>query len=343
MRPQYNGDDPRNVMPVGGAPGDYRVVFTFARPGYTPVREREFSMDPAIPGDSHLAIAPPAVTSRGKDHDPTAIRIRATTDAGHFLFDGYPNAAGFLGRIEGTFPAANIKDAEVKAHQAIASSLSNWSAHFDVPFWIWRTLVSELASGSVQITITNPFLNVPFAFRAEGTMTKEYRAFASLYREAVGTNSPAYAFLCFFKIAEGVGKRRQRLANEAIQRGETPNRPSERIPKTRDEYEPWLNALFPARAPKWDDLTLDAVFIAEVLGRKIQDLLKHELVDVRNAIGHALSDESGEPALIVDEALPLDRVHQWLPLMRCIARRMLKNEFPAEFLTYLNEDGKLTE
>ena len=43
----------------------------------------------------------------------------------------------------------------------------------------------------------------------------------------------------------------------------------------------------------------------------------------------------------VDATLHIVRVRKWLPLMRVIVRRMLKNEFP-EYLPFLNEDGTLT-
>jgi hypothetical protein len=35
-------------------------------------------------------------------------------------------------------------------------------------------------------------------------------------------------------------------------------------------------------------------------------------------------------------------VRKWLGLMKVIVRRMLKNEFPAEYLPFLKEDGTLT-
>jgi hypothetical protein len=37
--------------------------------------------------------------------------------------------------------------------------------------------------------------------------------------------------------------------------------------------------------------------------------------------------------------MDLREVYKWLPLTKCIVRRMLKNEFPDEFLSYIKEDG----
>jgi hypothetical protein len=344
VRPQFaDPKDPRNAVPVGGAPGEYRVVFTFARPGYTPVAEREFSADPDLPGDSHLAILPPATQPLKDNPGATQIRVRSKSDTDAMMFDGYPNPAGFLGRMVTTINATDFKDAEVRTYQALNPTLSNISAHLDVPFWIWRAHVTEVATGAVEITVNNPFPNVPFALRATGNLSKEFRAFVSLYREGLSSNSAAYAYLCFFKIAEGIRERRQRLDKEAVARGEKPGRAVERIPSTPEQFSQWLDAIFPVRPSVWDEGTLESVFPKQCHGRKINELLDKELVDLRNDIGHALSHESGEPALIVDDALHSYRIHTWLALMRCIARRMMKNEFPNEFLGYLTEQGKITE
>src|SRR5262249_12942327 len=131
-------------------------------------------------------------------------------------------------------------------------------------------------------------------------------------------------------------------AKEASARGEKFIRPQERIPKEPAEFEQWLNAIYPLRR-KWDEMALESVFVAEARGRKINDLLDKELTDLRVDIAHTLSDKSGEVTLSVDEALHLAKVNHWLPLLKCIVRRMLKNEFPEEYLPYLQEDGSIVD
>jgi hypothetical protein len=339
IRPAYvDLSDPRNAIPIGGAPGLYRVVFTLARPGYTPVGERDFNADPDLPGDSHLAILPPAVQAPTDNPGATQVRIRVKADSEELMFDGFPNAGGFLGRLITTLEATDFRNAETRATQALNSSLSNWSAHLDVPFWVWRSHVTEVASEAIEISVTNPFPEVPFALSGTGSLSKEFRPLVSLYREGLSTNSPAYSYLCFFKIAEVILKRRQRMHAEAVARGDKPNRPFERIPDDPRLFIGWLDAVFPVRPAKWDEFTLDSVFPVVSRGRKINELLDKELVDLRNDIGHALSDETGEASLVFDDAQHIARLQNWLPLMRCIARRMLKNEFPSEFLTYVKED-----
>jgi hypothetical protein len=335
--------DVRHGTPVGGGPGRYRVVLTLSRPGFEPIPETEFSFDPKIPGDSHLAIAAPAIM--GSTDPATAIRavkIYSASSEGEIVLTGYPNSKGYLGRIETELDATSLVDAEQRAYRALAVSLSNWSAHLDIPLHIWRIHVMSIETESVQVTVTNPFIESPLATNPTGAVSAACRGFLSLYREALESNSPVYQYLCLFKIAEGILRRRERLAVEAKARQEKLSRPVERIPEHEPDFIPWLNALFPIRRA-WDEMALASVFVPAARGRKIKDVIDHELTDLRVDVAHALSSETGTMAVSADEILHVDRVNQWLGLMKCIARRMLKNEFPTEFLSYLQEDGTIVD
>jgi hypothetical protein len=46
-----------------------------------------------------------------------------------------------------------------------------------------------------------------------------------------------------------------------------------------------------------------------------------------------------ELELSADDRIDLWKIAKWLPLTKCIVRRMLKREFPEEFLTHLADDG----
>lgn len=335
-------NDPRNHGPVGGGLGRYRALFTLMRPGTRPVSENNFTFDTNVGGDSHIAIAPPAVKPPEDNPGADKIKVYSKTDDGSFVFLGHANDRGFLSRLEVELDANDFRNAENKAYRALAPSLSNWAVHLDVPVQIWRIHVTELSTGNQQISIVNPFDEMPFALAASGSMSAHFRAFAGLYREAANSNSPVYEYLCLFKIAEGIRNRRVRLAKEAAERGEKFTRPQERVPKEPTDFEPWLNAIYATRR-KWDEMALESVFVAEARGRKINDLLDKELTDLRVDIAHTLSDESGEITLSVDEALHLAKVNHWLPLLKCIVRRMLKNEFPDEYLPYLQEDGTIMD
>jgi len=261
-------NDPRNQGHIGGAAGKYRVLFTLMRLGVRPVPEYNFSFDADVPGDSHIAIASPAVKSPADNPGADKIRVYSKTDDGSFVFLGHANSRGFLGRLEVEVEAGDFRDAENRAYRASAPSLSNWAVHLDVPVQIWRIHLTELSTNNQQISIINPFDEMPFALAASGTMSVEFRAFAGLYREAVNSNSPVYEYLCLFKIAEGIRNRRVRLAKEASARGEQLTRPQESVPKVVEEFESRLNAIYPSRR-KWDEMALESVFVTEARGRKI--------------------------------------------------------------------------
>ncbi len=331
-------NDPRNVGGPTGLPGRYQVTFLFERPGFRQTKEYEFlAFTGPLKGDSHLAISKPAFTP--PDPNADQIKIYANMPDGAFEFTGFPNPAGFLGKVVSEpFNAQNRDDAEHKAYRALLPALSNWSIHLDIPLHVETIETAELRTGNAGIRVVHPFLEVPFA--VEGNPPphdSEFAHYASMYREALDSNSPVYRFLCLFKIIEGIRFRRARLGKEAAHAGKRFLRPVETIPDGENELRTWLNALFPVHA-EWDGLTLDQIFQPEAKGKRISHLVGRELTKLRHEIAHGIL-KSGELALSVDDLVHLQRVNKWLPLTRCIARRMLKNEFPAQFLAYLKDNG----
>ncbi len=332
--------DPRNAIGPQGVLGDYTVTFVLSRPGFNLTPERQFSYANGLTGDSHLGIGPPAYIPQGVP-DPIAVRIDATTEDGRFIFTASPNQAGFLGKITSDpFKALSFPDAEAKAYRALAPSLSNWSVHLDIPLHIHQVDSTHVASGNSRMSMKMPIWEVPFSVAPATTLMPEFRGYASLYREAMDSNSSVYAFLCLFKIIEGIQSRRKRLAVEAKKAGTTFTRPRRRIPDKPEDRVPWLNAIFPVRQP-WDPMALESIFRPEVLGKKFGDVIDHILNPLRVEVAHALSSTSGELTLSVDELLHIQKVNNSLPLTKCIARRFLKDEFPAEYLAYLREDGTI--
>jgi hypothetical protein len=84
-------------------------------------------------------------------------------------------------------------------------------------------------------------------------------------------------------------------------------------------------------------MALSEIFIPEARGQKINRLIDDILRPVRHRVAHGALDE-GEPVLSADEAMDLREIYKRLPLTKCIVRRMLKNEFLDEFLSYMKED-----
>jgi hypothetical protein len=228
-------------------------------------------------------------------------------------------------------------DAELKAYRALAPTLSNWSIQRDVPMHISQIDSTEITTGNARTSLLNPYLEAAWAVPGTGAMSDDFRRYASLYREALSSNSSAYQFLCFFKIIEGIQARRGRLNSDARRENREVRRYDERLPIDRAACLGWLKAVFYGR-PDWDPMSLTQIFPDNVLGKKVSRVVESDLRPLRVKIAHAVLD-SGEPTLMADEGLDLQKIAQWLPLTKCIVRRMLKDEFPTEFLPFLQEDG----
>jgi hypothetical protein len=333
-------NDPRNLGGPQGVPGQYRVTFVLGRPGFNLLPEAQHSFANGLRGDSHLAITKPAFSPPGNP-DADRIKIAGTTEEGSFVFLGYPNDKGFLGKLESEpFQANSFNDAELRAYRAIAPSLSNWSAHLDIPLHVLQVESTEIRTENRQTSIVTPHMEVPFAVMPTANLIPEFRGYASLYREALSSNSSVYQFLCLFKMIEGMLKRRARLGVEARKVGTTITRPWEHIPGEIKDAIPWLNAIFPIRR-NWDPMALSSIFPTEVFGKSCKYVIDKYLYTMRVDIAHAITSQSGELTQSVDELLHTQNLNKWLPLTKCIVRRMLKNEFPADFLSYLREDGTI--
>ena len=114
------------------------------------------------------------------------------------------------------------------------------------------------------------------------------------------------------------------------QLGQTVEIKSELIPTEEIECRKWVGDLFGIR---WDSAndTLSGVVQLEARGKKYSRVIENYLRPIRIGIAHAMLT-TGESTLMSDEALHLNRLFRWLPLAQCIARSMLKSDFPDEFL-----------
>lgn len=336
--PHYIGDKAHlNAHGPNGAPGQYSVAFVLARPNSRNFPEHEIKFADDLRGDSHLAIAKPAVII---DIDPDQILLSYKTAAGSFLFRGYPNERGFLGKlITDPFHATDRNTAQRDASTAIQGLLSNLSSQLDIPLIVEHVEVTELATKAKGISFVAPFPPTTMAVQGSGAFTdKEFEHAVALYREALNSNTPIYRFLCFYKILELSRKRRKRLGMKHKAMLKQP-RPGEQIPlKEKAAMEEWLNAIFYADRD-WDEGIFDQVFIPESLGKKINNLFDVELRPLRDKVAHGILDDGN--FLLLDKEEERQRVSRWLPLMRCMARRVMKNDF-GDFLHYLGEDGSIT-
>lgn len=319
-----------------GQPGEYKVVFVLNRPGRAPRADRDVSFNLGAEGDSHLSISAVQVNPPGSGGAIVAVKFEHTTRTGRIVrLVCRPNERGFIAWIEAVLGAENFMDAELEASRALTPALSAWSATWNIPLMIHQVEVTEVRTGNSQVSLTAPFYDAPATVIFPEGLTEEFLWFAALYREALNSNSPLYRFLCLYKVIEGI----------VVRRHVTKVYPKvkERVPDDPAEFNGWLHALFPVRPSQWDKMALDSVFVKEALGRSVGDIREKELRPIRNDIGHLFSDEeiaSPKARLWVDDPLQMMKVHRWSPLATCIARLMLKNEFPDMYLSFVDEQGE---
>ena len=333
---QFPDDDPRSSVPAQGTPGLYEVVFVLKRPGFPLVGERQVSFSNGLLGDSHLGIRPPAYTPPG-GHDVDRILLQAVGHDGRFEFIGTANQKGFLGKITSRpIQARDRFHAEELAYRALAPSLSEFSLQLDIPLEIAQIETKDLSTESCHVTITVPYFDVPMIVAPQSRTEPDFRGIASLYREALNSNSPVYQFLCLFKIIEALRARRKKIQRAAKATGTayTPVAP-EFFPATHREIRVWLEALFYVR-PEWSLVALDSAVPSEVRGKSFDEVVANLLKPLRDNIAHALFEDTGLELTISYDDLPDTRkIAKFVPLVKCIVRRMMKTDFHAEFLAHV--------
>lgn len=212
--PHYIGDKAHlNAHGPKGAPGLYTVGFVLAKPNTRNSPENEIKFADALRGDSHLAIASPAVII---DINPDQVEMSYRTASGAFIFHGFPNEEGYLAKlISEPFFAADRDAAQRTAATAMQGLLSNLSSQLDIPLSIEVVEVIELATQARGISFIAPFAAVPMSVQGAGAIKDpEFEHALALYREALNSNTQVYRFLCFYKILELSRKRRGRVGRK---------------------------------------------------------------------------------------------------------------------------------
>ncbi len=320
-----------------GRPGKYRVIFVLKRPGraYADENSLDFSLNDE--GDSHLAITPPAFVHPTV---PGVISVNLESGVAEFKlkFAGRPNAKGFLGRIESpSFDAASFEDAESKAYHLLVRALSNLAGELDIPLYVHQIFVVEEQTGAMSLRLSVATQETPLSVSAVPQIGPEFSYYMGLYREALNSNSPVYRYLCFFKIIEGIRSRRERIIRETLASGQRPVRRLEKFPSDSVHLKDWLRSIY---SREWEDLALSQILRREAVGKKFGYVIDTFLIPLRNRVAHAILD-SGEPGISSDDLMELEKVIYWLPATRVVVRRMVRNEFPQEFLTHLPATGDL--
>ena len=184
--PHYTGDKAHlNSHGPNGVPGLYSVEFVLARPNSRNSPEHEIKFANDLQGDSHLAIAKPAVII---DIDPDQILMSYQTAAGSLLFRGYPNKDGYLGKmVSDPFHATDRLAAQRHASTAIQGLLSNLSSQLDIPLIIEVVEVTELAPRHGEFRLSPRLLPHPWRFEAQGPSTTASSSTPLLFTERRST------------------------------------------------------------------------------------------------------------------------------------------------------------
>lgn len=324
--------DPRNRKGPEGEPGEYEVIFTFSRPGFPLQPEYEINSSEYLRGGSHLAISYPANPSDSQRKD--RIKIDIIYNNTFLNFYGFPNKDGFLEKIVGKLIAKNFSDAHHKAFSALTPTLSDWSVNLDIPLNPYQVDIEEIASEARRIVHSMSFNPAPLVSNLSGNRDPDFVGYASIYREALNSNSSIYQFLCFFKVIESIQERRGIIAKNTKSQTQIDGRPKEFFPSSKDELFSWLNSLYLVRPQVWDDLTIESLLLPELVGKRFNRIIKSQLNPIRLNIAHALFGSSGLK-FNIDDLSNHETVERFLPATKCIVRRMLKNEFPSCFLSHL--------
>jgi hypothetical protein len=113
--------------------------------------------------------------------------------------------------------------------------------------------------------------------------------------------------------------------------------PIEVLPAAEREIAAWLRSLFYAR-PDWDLFAIESAVPSELRSQEMGYVIDSVLKPLRDRVAHALTTAKGDLTLSVDELLHTRQVTLRLPMVKCIVRRMLKNDFPSEFLSHLPDE-----
>jgi hypothetical protein len=302
--PTFEPSDPKAAIPRSpdGTGGVYRVTFILTKPGQEYFRAELNAGAMMKSGDSLLLLPQGAAGVK--------VEMFNETEKVESLFS--TNSRGALATAQLRLLAPNFAEAQKVACNLILPMLSWWCYRYDVAIDIAGYEVVEEATDVVRYVVglqgEEKFL-VLDASDARIASTPEYRALFAAYREAGNATNPFYQFLCYYRVTEGVNKLRARRREGGLAAHQTYREPPEVIPA---------------------DLKVEQSlkeFFAPYLGRKFTWILNERLGKiVRNAVAH-LDPTSND--LVVDKFEDVAKCDNAIPVIKYIAREMLRNELAA--------------
>ncbi len=320
-------EDGRPLADPLGGPGEYRVDFTLLQPGQaaegvkgTGTTRTWAIQDDRIVGDSHLALITPKDARPSPNADIRAVMIvpvrRPNGSADDVEMVLKPNPDGRLSKVSVTLKAKDFSEAERCAHFEVATYLSHLAFELDLPLRIAHTYIKETETGHARTGFVRQFPykgmgNLP---ALESSIKPEpFPALASIYREALNSDSPFYQFLCFCRVVQRLTNplrpRWKRVIIEHDKRLLPRYEKAERFPKDGEEAE---------RFPD------------EVRGEKFTRVYDERLRSLRDGVAHVFLEDTGDKRSSersTDDLSFVNRVYSYVPAAHHMARTMLKNDF----------------
>ena len=168
-------------------------------------------------GDSYFLFAPP--------------RMAVDTQWGRVIIGKNANSEASMAQM--TCWARSANEALERLQLACAAFLDHWAYEATAPVYLTRLRARELTSKSEMVRFPVPFRSTPINPSATEIPTP-LRPILALYREGLGSASPIYKFLCFYKILEGYLTRlKPNLAKLFRAAGLSYPAPSDRVPDHR--------------------------------------------------------------------------------------------------------------
>ena len=125
------------------------------------------------------------------------------------------------------------------------------------------------------------------------------------------------------------------MAREAKRTNTSYTIPDEVLPSTTAEIKIWLESLFYIRR-EFDLSAFESAVPQDLRGRRVYEVIENVLNPLRDKIAHALFGSGGELTLSYDDLTHTHSVTSRLLITKCLVRRMLKNDFPKDFLSHLS-------
>lgn len=307
--PSFHAESPKAKIPRShtGSSGIYAVTFVLAIPGKEIYRS-DLDMERIMNSGDSLLLVRKGICLEITISDPMQR---------HAEFRVWPNDDGSLAKAQIRLNANNISDAETRAYDLIMAFLSYLSYHHDVALDITAYEILEERTDVRKYSVGVQGKRKAFdsnTLNALQVVKPEYVTAFAAYREALNSTSPFYQLLCFYKVIEGVKKIRDKRREEVLKRGKEYRDPSERIPS------------------KLTDIPVsDAAgrnLFRPYLGKKFTRVIDTELRPLfRHAIAHL--DPRGH-SLVIDRFHHITECEAAMPVIKFIARQMLRNEIKAD-------------